>query len=617
MTNNAASAVVQVSLSADLAITTTASGTVTAPDGSINLPGPGDVVTFSIQVRNNGPAAATDVIMNTSVPANTTFESLSLASGWACSTPGFGGSGPIRCSNPNVLAAAVASFALGVRVNDNVMSGTVITGSAQVSSVTPDLVLANNSSSVNVSAGRPIPGINPASLEFGPSTAQATLDPSASSRTFTVTNSGTSLLRYTLVSLLRTGPDVDNGKITNTDDRSTFQVRLIQPGQPEIAAPFGQSLTLGAGRQQQFRIVFNARIPILAGRFNGLAANQALPDAVTSRLTISTTILSTFAIDLTGRVATPAKLIHPLDPARPALVTLVRSGSGLTVECSVYDSNLDLSSVRYEFLNASGELVSDPVDVSVATAIRQSQLARGQGFRIEQRFELSEEADIARVRVTIVDEAFASAESGAPGATTATFASVSAASFSEFGLAPESIVSGFGTDLTGTELHASGYPLPTALGGTRVRIKDGAGIEWNAPLFFVSPNQINYQLPAGIAPGAATVTVVNQESEVALDVLRVAGTYPGLFAANADASGVAAALMLRRTMDGRESYEPVARFDQTLGKYIAVPLVPGPENDRLFLVIFGTGIRYRASIEAVRSCDRRNGIAATLCRSTG
>ena len=317
-------------------------------------------------------------------------------------------------------------------------------------------------------------------------------------------------------------------------------------------------------------------------------------------MTISTNILSTLAIDLTGRVATPAKLIHPLDPARPALVTLVRSGSGLTVEFSVYDSNIDVSSVRYEFLDASGALVSDPVDVSVATAIRQSQLARGQGFRIEQRFELTDEADIARVRVTIVDEAFASAESGPPGATTATFASVSAASFSEFGLAPESIVAGFGADLTTTELHASGYPLPTALGGARVRIKDGAGIEWNAPLFFVSPNQINYQLPAGISPGAATVTVFNQEGEVALDVLRVAGTYPGLFAANADGSGVAAAQVLRWTIDGRESYEAVARFDQTLGKYIAVPLVPGPEDDRLFLVLFGTGIRYRASSGAVR-----------------
>ena len=146
---------------------------------------------------------------------------------------------------------------------------------------------------------------------------------------FTVTNSGTSLLRYTLVSLLRTGPDVDNGKITSTDDRSTFQVRLIQPGQAEIAAPFGQSLTLGAGRQQQLRIVFDPRIPILAGRFNGLAANQAMPDTVTSRLTISTNVLSTFAIDLSGRVATPAKLIHPLDTGEPGTCYIgsVRVGS--------------------------------------------------------------------------------------------------------------------------------------------------------------------------------------------------------------------------------------------------------------------------------------------------
>ena len=72
---------------------TTASGAVTAPDGSSNLPGPGDVVTFSIQVGNNGPGAATDVTMSTSVPANTTFVSLSPVAGWTCSTPGFGGTG--------------------------------------------------------------------------------------------------------------------------------------------------------------------------------------------------------------------------------------------------------------------------------------------------------------------------------------------------------------------------------------------------------------------------------------------------------------------------------------------------------------------------------------------
>jgi uncharacterized protein (TIGR03437 family) len=133
-----------------------------------------------------------------------------------------------------------------------------------------------------------------------------------------------------------------------------------------------------------------------------------------------------------------------------------------------------------------------------------------------------------------------------------------------------------------------------------VRIKDGAGIEWSAPLFFVSPNQINYQLPSGISPGAATVTVVNQEGEVALDVLRVTGTYPGLFTANSDANGVAAALMLRQTIDGRQTYEPAAMLDETSARYIAVPLVPGPESDRLFMVFFGTGIRHRSSEAAVR-----------------
>jgi Pectate lyase superfamily protein len=56
---------------------------------------------------------------------------------------------------------------------------------------------------------------------------------------------------------------------------------------------------------------------------------------------------------------------------------------------------------------------------------------------------------------------------------------------------------------------ATGLPLPLSLAGTTARLKDGAGIERAAPLFFVSPTQLNLLVPAGAAEGAATMTIVS------------------------------------------------------------------------------------------------------------
>lgn len=593
--NNTSSIIVTVNPLADLSIGGAPPLPVISPDGASNLPGPGDDVIFTINAGNAGPASAANVVMATSVPANTTLQALASPSGWSCSAPAQGGTGSINCSNPSLIVGATASFSLTVRINTSVAGGVSISNSGQISSSTLDPLSTNNAFTTSFLTGSLGMSITPASLDFGTVDSTASTDPGAATRTFSITNTGTALLRVTLTSLLRTGADVDSGKITTADDRSTFLVRLVRSGQADIPAPFGQVLTIGAGRQQDFRIVFNALIPILAGKFNGLAANQALPDTVTSRLLITPVVLSPVAINLTGRVNTSAKLVHPDDPRRDALVTMSRSGTTVTVEFSVYDSNQDLETVRYQFLDTGGRTLSDPIDVSVGAAIRQSQLARGQGFRIEQKFDVPDNFNPSRVRITISDGGIRSAES-AGSALTASFITVSAASFDEFGLAPGSIVAGFGNSLAPSVALATAGKLPTILNGISVKIRDGAGAEWNAPLFFVSPAQINYQLPEGISPGAAVVTVNGDENRlIALGVLRVASTYPALFAANSDAKGVAAAQLLRISAEGNQTYEPVYRFDPVSGRYAAIPLRRGRSDERTFLVIYGTGIRHRLS----------------------
>jgi len=118
---------------------------------------------------------------------------------------------------------------------------------------------------------------------------------------------------------------------------------------------------------------------------------------------------------------------------------------------------------------------------------------------------------------------------------------VSAASYAP-ALAPKEIVTGFGLSLANSTIAASLLPLPTALAGTSVIVKDSNGVERAAPLFFVSPTQINYQIPNGAAPGPATVTVFIGAETVATGVAQITATAPAIFTLNQSGSGPAAAI---------------------------------------------------------------------------
>lgn len=174
---------------------------------------------------------------------------------------------------------------------------------------------------------------------------------------------------------------------------------------------------------------------------------------------------------------------------------------------------------------------------------------------------------------------------------TTAVASVSAASFTA-GSAPEAMIAAFGVNLAPSVQTATSTPLPTELAGVSVRVRDSAGIERLAPLFFVAPTQINYLVPAGTAPGTAYVNV----SSGAAGVLGIGSTAPGLFTANADGQSVAAAVALRVRGDGSQSYEAIARLEG--GRFVAVPIDLGPASDHVFLVLYGTGIHAQRAISA-------------------
>jgi len=100
------------------------------------------------------------------------------------------------------------------------------------------------------------------------------------------------------------------------------------------------------------------------------------------------------------------------------------------------------------------------------------------------------------------------------------------------GIAPGSIISIFGTSLASATQWAASVPMAATLLGTQVSFNNVP-----APLFYVSPTQINAQVPFGLPPGGVTVEVRTLSSSVVRQTINVAAAAPGIFTANQQGTG--------------------------------------------------------------------------------
>lgn len=164
---------------------------------------------------------------------------------------------------------------------------------------------------------------------------------------------------------------------------------------------------------------------------------------------------------------------------------------------------------------------------------------------------------------------------------------VSGASFQSGPVAPESIVSALGFDLATAPLGNSSATVPTTLGGTIVTVTDSTGASRQAPLFYVSPGQVNYEIPAGTASGVATVTVQSGDGVTSTAPLGIVAVSPGLFELNA--AGLAAAFDIR-VSGGNQTYENVYQLDAS-NNVIPKPIDLSPATDSVYLLLYGTGLR--------------------------
>ncbi len=181
-----------------------------------------------------------------------------------------------------------------------------------------------------------------------------------------------------------------------------------------------------------------------------------------------------------------------------------------------------------------------------------------------------------------------------------TFTMVSSASFTGTGkLAPDMIASGFGENLSVNTASAATLPLPGELAGVKVTVTDAVGVEHAAPLFCVSPNQINFLVPAAVAEGGAHVTVYNGQQAVAEGPAKVVRIAPAVYSANASGAGVAAAVATHAKPDGTQRHELVFDDQAPVGQRTALPLAWESGSEEIILLLFGTGIRGRSSLAAV------------------
>jgi uncharacterized protein (TIGR03437 family) len=167
---------------------------------------------------------------------------------------------------------------------------------------------------------------------------------------------------------------------------------------------------------------------------------------------------------------------------------------------------------------------------------------------------------------------------------------LNAASYQGGAVAPQQLVTAFGAGFASQPMVASTQPFPALLGDTTISVTDSGGATQMAPLYYVSPGQASFLIPAGLAPGAASLKVMRSGSTVLSGSLTLAGVAPGLFAQNGNSAGVAAGTYVRASALNAPGFLFSCQTGVPLS-CLSAPISLGAATDSVFVTLYGTGIR--------------------------
>jgi len=150
-------------------------------------------------------------------------------------------------------------------------------------------------------------------------------------------------------------------------------------------------------------------------------------------------------------------------------------------------------------------------------------------------------------------------------------------------LAPDSIAAAYGNNLAPAVQSNTTLPLPYIAEGSMVTVEDSTGNSVAAPIYYASGGQINFVVPPGMAPGAATVMVTTQGGTVSQAFTNIAPVSPAIFELNA--SGLAAGYVFDATTNTTSNV-----FQMTAGQIVPLP-IGIPAGDDVSLELLCTGVR--------------------------
>lgn len=175
---------------------------------------------------------------------------------------------------------------------------------------------------------------------------------------------------------------------------------------------------------------------------------------------------------------------------------------------------------------------------------------------------------------------------------------MNAASYAAVPIVCNGYTAAFGSNFS-TVTAQSKSPLPTILGGATVTVTDVNGTMLPASLYYVSPTQINFVVPAGLEPGSAIVAIANLSGNNGRFGTTIAPVSPSLFSADSSGMGVAAATAIAYVKGATPKVLTVFNCIGSPAVCTAVPIDLGTASTSVYLVLFGTGIRGRGSLAGV------------------
>jgi len=262
--------------SADLGITKSTNSTGAAP---------GATIVYTLTASNNGPDAASSVVVTDTLPASLLFQSITTPAGFNCTTPAVGATGTITCTAATLANGTVATFTLTTRVANGATGS--ISNSASINSATSDPVGGNSSGSASAVT-----------------IVAATADLSITKSTTTTTAPTGSTISY-LLTVTNGGPSPATG-VTVADDLPTgLQLVSATPSQGSCTQTDPVSCSLGT----------------LASGASATITIQALVTATSGSISNTATVSPTVADPNGGNnSATTAPL--PVVPGGGAPVTI-------------------------------------------------------------------------------------------------------------------------------------------------------------------------------------------------------------------------------------------------------------------------------------------------------